>query len=92
MAARVLMETFFAYWNSWYMLPSGLEDSLNLFVFSLAILIGVQLALARSTPDICSLSWMSLSTTWFDLWENMMWSHTLTRASSRFLCGSDYLD
>lgn len=45
---RWLVEAILSYWLSWYVQSSGAEDGLNLYVFSLAILIvkGVQFAIA----------------------------------------------
>lgn len=43
-----MVEALLAYWLSWFVLPSGLEDGLNDYVIPLAILLakGEKLALA----------------------------------------------
>lgn len=43
-----IMEAYLAYWLSWFVLPSGLEDGLNPYVFPMTIWLakGEKLALA----------------------------------------------
>lgn len=65
-ASEVRLEAMLVLWLSWYILPSGPEDEINSFVFSLAIRLGKgeKIALAPIFLGLSSIDWTSTSIAW----------------------------
>lgn len=65
-ASEVRLEAMLVLWLSLYILPSGPEDEINSFVFSLAIRLGKgeKIALAPIFLGLSSIDWTSTSIVW----------------------------